>query len=529
MTILVFFQVVLQLVIINTIRPLLKQCMMEADTDTVVEFVPFMAILILLYSVATILVAWYAASVSSQVASGLRKDMFDKILSLKRPADSGANTAGLMTRMVSDVATVQQFMSEFLSVGLFIPMLAVGITLMAARLSISLCIAMSVSFALVIAVTVFMARKEVRVRSRLKILLDRVVYMFKETVSGARTIRAFGMEEEHRRRFEEANIEIADFGRETEVRMSYISYTATMVLIVLVTAIFGMMSLFGHSISVSSTMMVMFVQYAVLFITCASITPFIVNTMPSVRASIGRISKVMNAESEGTGISAPEVREGPLVECSNGMVIGAGEDVSVVGPSGSGRTEFIRALFRLDDVAPGEFSFGGIDISEIDPVSLRRRMAYAGDLAKVFDGTVRQNIALNRRIPDARLEEAMAVVCLDIDLDVRIGKSGRKLSAGEIQKISVARALVTDASLYVFDDCFTELDPQTESVIVSNIRTFIGGRAMLFSSHDLRIARGSAVAVMQGGRVVDRGSHADLLSRCDLYRSMYEAGGGGLE
>ena len=96
-----------------------------------------------------------------------------------------------------------------------------------------------------------------------------------------------------------------------------------------------------------------------------------------------------------------------------------------------------------------------------------------------------------------------------------------------MQKISIARALASDADLYIFDDCFTELDPKSENEIVSNIRGMLKGRTVLFLSHQFRISPDSdTVSVMDNGTVIDSGLHNDLLDRCDVYRRMYMTGGG---
>ena len=154
-------------------------------------------------------------------------------------------------------------------------------------------------------------------------------------------------------------------------------------------------------------------------------------------------------------------------------------------------------------------------------------MVYAGNLATAFSGTVRNNITVWRDISDERLSQAMKAAKVELDPDTILGVKGSNISMGQIQKISIARALASNADLYIFDDCFTELDPKTENEIVSNIRGMLKGKTVLFSSHQFRISPGSDVVdVMDAGRIIDSGTHDDLVGRCDLYRRMYLAGGG---
>ena len=199
----------------------------------------------------------------------------------------------------------------------------------------------------------------------------------------------------------------------------------------------------------------------------------------------------------------------------------------MVGRTGSGKSEVIRALLRLEDVEPGEIFFKGIDIMELDPKSIRRSIAYAGDKALAFNGTVRENIMVWRDISEERFVKAMEAAKVDMDPEMVLDRFGSNISMGKMQKISIARALATDADLYIFDDCFTELDPKTENEIVSNIRGMLRGRTLLFLSHQFRISPDSdSVLVMDSGRIIDSGLHDELLDRCDIYRRMYMTGGG---
>ena len=121
----------------------------------------------------------------------------------------------------------------------------------------------------------------------------------------------------------------------------------------------------------------------------------------------------------------------------------------------------------------------------------------------------------------------MKAAKVDLDAGTELDAKGSNISLGQIQKISIARALASDADLYIFDDCFAELDPKTENEIVSNIRGMLRGKTVLFSTHQFRISPGSDnVDVMENGRIIDSGSHDELVDRCELYRRMYFAGGG---
>ena len=524
---LVIIQVILQILIIISIRPFVNEAISEIDVEVLNEYGTMMVVMIILYSLITIVVARMSARISAESVSRIREDMFKKVLSLKRPRDSGASMSGLINRLVGDVNNIQDFITEFLSTGLYVPLLAAGVIISTLFIDYRLSISLLLSMLLMIAIIIHLSKRELKLRAKLQRLFDRTIHLFREILIGARTARSFDMEDKQHGTFSENNQEYSDMFTAVAVKVSYKASFSSFLLIIGVFFFYFMFLADEGKISASATELVLFIQYIVLFINCASITPFIITTLPIVKSSFRRISKVMNSKSEVSGLPVPDEYDGPLLSCSNGLVINRGEEVSLVGRTGAGKSEFIRSILRLDDTAPGTIRFKGADITELDPKLLRKSIAYAGSMAMVFRGTVKDNIDAYRQIPEERLAAVLEAAKIGVDPDVRLERFGCNISMGQKQKISIARALASDADLYIFDDCFTELDPKTENEIVSNIRGMLKGKAVLFTTHQFRISPGSdSVSVMDSGSVVDTGSHDELLDRCDIYRRMYYSGGG---
>ena len=528
--VLLIFQVFLQISIINSIKPIIARGINNIDTHLIISYGTLMLVLLALYSITTVTVSRKAARISAESVKRIREDMFKKILSFKRPRDSGASMSGLMNRLVGDVNNIQEFITEFLCMGLYVPLLAIAVIISTAATDPVLCAALALSFVSMTLVIFHLGRKEIQVRSRMMRVLDRTIHLFRELLVGARTARSFDISDAQFETFSENNGEYSKLNTDATLKVSIFSSFSTLFLIIIIVAVYLLVILNKDDIVFSSSNMVLFIQYLVLFISCASITPFIVTTVPQVKSSFGRISKVMNGESEVPGDDVPTDFDGPLVSGSNGLTIIAGSETSIIGRTGSGKSEMIRSILRLDDVEPGEFMFKGRDITELDPRSLRESIAYAGDLALAFKGTVSDNVGVWRDITDERIKEAMVAAKVDLDFDMMLDKFGSNVSMGQIQKISIARALASDAELYIFDDCFTELDPKSENEIVSNIRGMLKGRTVIFLSHQFRISPGSdRVSMMENGRIIDSGTHDDLIERCDIYRRMYLTGGGIVE
>ena len=527
--ILLVLQVILQILIIYSIKPIITESIMDVDTATIVEFGTLMLVLIASYSVITVIVSHNSARISAEAVGRIRDDMFKKVFSLKRPRDSGANMSGLINRLVTDVNNIQDFITEFLSMGLYVPLLAIAITITTAIWDPLLSIARTAAFIVMILLTIRLSGNMLKVRSKIQRFLDRTIHLFREILIGSRTSRAFDVDDDQFEVFSHQNLEYSDMVTKTSVKVALLSSLSTFVLIGVIVLFYGILSFFD-ALTVSPSEIIIFIQYLVLFISCAGITPFIVTTIPQVKMSLGRISKVMNAESEEHGEDVPDDYNGHLLSCSNGLVIDQGTEVSLVGRTGAGKSELIRSLLRLDDVRPGTIYFKGKDITELDPKQIRSSVAYAGHLAMAFKGSIRNNVKVWRDISDDRLKQVMDAAKLNIDPDLVLDHFGSNISIGQIQKISIARALASDADLYIFDDCFTELDPKTENEIVSNIRGMLRGKTVLFLSHQFRISPGSdSVSVMDAGKIIDSGRHEELVDRCETYRKMYFIGGGMIE
>ena len=525
--ILLILQVIFQIMIIYLIKPIIAEGIKVIDTETIITYGTLMLILISCYSATTVIIAHKSARISAESVSRIRDDMFKKVFSFKRPRDSGANMSGLINRLVTDVNNIQDFITEFLCMGLYVPMLAIGVIITTAIWNPSLCVALTISFIVMILLTIHLSKDMLKIRSKIQRLLDRTIHLFRELIIGSRTSRAFDLEKGQFEAFSQQNKDYSDMITDISVRVGVMSSLSTFILITVIVVSYGLLMFFFDGLSIAPSDVVIFVQYLVLFISCASITPFIVTTIPQVKMSFGRISKVMNGESEQPGDDIPQDCEGPLLVCSNGLVVDKGIEMSLVGRSGAGKSELIRSLLRLEDVKPGTIFYKGKDITDLDPKQLRSSIAYAGRLAMAFKGSVRDNVQVWRDISDERLREVLAAAKIDLELDAVLDHFGSNISIGQIQKISIARALASDADLYIFDDCFTEMDPKTENEIVSNIRGMLRGKTVLFLSHQFRISPGSdGVSVMDQGKIIDSGTHEDLIDRCEIYRRMYLTGGG---
>ncbi len=211
----------------------------------------------------------------------------------------------------------------------------------------------------------------------------------------------------------------------------------------------------------------------------------------------------------------------------------AGRTVALVGPSGSGKTSLVALIARLYDPSVGAVLVDGADVREVDVTSLRSEIAFVADDSFLFTSSIAENIAYAH--PDATREQVEAAARraqadqfireLPDSYETRVGERGLTLSGGQRQRIAIARALLADPRILILDDATSSVDAQTEAAIKAGLQKAMAGRTTFIIAHRLStVSLADEVVVMDAGRIVDRGTHEELLERCGFYVEIAEHG-----
>jgi ABC-type multidrug transport system fused ATPase/permease subunit len=215
------------------------------------------------------------------------------------------------------------------------------------------------------------------------------------------------------------------------------------------------------------------------------------------------------------------------------LEVEAGRTVALVGPSGSGKTSLVALIARLYDPTAGTVLVDGADVREVEVTSLRSEIAFVADDSFLFTASVAENIAYAR--PGATLEEIEAAArraqadefirALPDGYETRVGERGLTLSGGQRQRVAIARALLADPRILILDDATSSVDATTEAEIKAGLREAMAGRTTFIIAHRLStVSLADEIVVLDGGRIVDRGSHQELLDGCGFYREIAEHG-----
>ncbi|HYD64920.1 peptidase domain-containing ABC transporter [Azospirillum sp.] len=387
-------------------------------------------------------------------------------------------------------------------------------------------------------------------RTRLKALYDAEASrqaMLVESIQGMRTVKSSAIEPVQRRKWDQRTARAVDLhlnvGQISNVAQSITQVLERLMLVAVVTL--GAQMVFNQGLSVGA--LIAFQMLAGRVVGPLVQIVGLVQEYQETALSVRMLAEVMGRppERRTSGGLAPQLKGGiafdrvtfrygtnptPALD-SVSIDIPAGSVVGIVGKSGSGKTTLTRLIQGFHPVQQGVIRYDGIDIREIDLAHLRRSLGVVLQENFLFRGTVRENIAVTR--PDAPFEEVVAaarlagadefIETLPQGYDTLLEENASNLSGGQRQRLAIARALLPRPRILILDEATSALDPDSEAIFMTNLAAISAGRTVLIVSHRLStIASADLILVLDGGRVADRGTHAELLQRCSIYRHLWQ-------
>ncbi len=484
----------------------------------------------------------------------LRNAIYERLQRLDFARHDDFNTGQLVSRAGSDVALVQGLFSflPLASGALVMVVLSLGIMVVLSPL-LTLVTLFVVPVILVVALrlrtTVFPAAWDAQQRAA------EVAGMVDEAVAGVRVVKGFGQEQRELGRLAEASEDLfASRLRALRIQSRYGAALQAVPALgqVAVLAFGGWLALRGR---ISLGTFLAFSTYLFQMVGPVRMLSVITVVAQQARAGTERIFELL--DSTPVVVERPDARDLPRLtgevtfdDVTFGylrsepvldglrLTVAPGETLALVGPSGSGKSTVSLLLPRFYEAQAGCVRVDGIDVRDVTLDSLRRQIGVVFEESFLFSDTVRANIAYGR--PEATDDEVVAaaqaaeahgfITALPGGYDARLGEGGLTLSGGQRQRLALARALVTDPLILILDDATSAVDARVEEEIHATLRRLTKGRTTLLVAHrrsTLRLA--DRIAVIDKGKVVDTGSHEELLGRCRLYRLLLAGPGSGIE
>lgn len=495
------------------------------------------------------LAARISAKVSTKFAADLRQTVFDQVQKFSEVEMNRFGTASLITRTTSDVTNVQYFLSLLLRIGIMAPLMAVaGLVLSNAtggELSYVLTAAMPLLILLSCIIVVFSTRYSKKLRQK----TDTLNRLFLETLEGVRVIRAFNRQKYAAGRFRKANKDYT----ETTVWSGSVSgllYPAIELIFGLSAA--AVMAIGSYYISIGELKvgaLIANTQYISVILAAAVLLAAVVMLYPMAHACASRIAEVLKTEPvvrdgektlqdkhlsglvelRNVSFSYPGAQE-PVVE-NISFASRPGEVTAITGRTGCGKSTILKLLPRLYDAVSGHILIDGIEVKNYKLRDLRQLIGYVPQKSVLFSGDIGMNLNFGKENGTAEdWKKAADTACSSGFIETRenswhaeIEQGGVNLSGGQRQRMAVARAVMKNPEIYLFDDCFSALDVKTEQKVRSNLRRLVGNATVIMTSQRISsIIDADRILFIENGKVIGNGTHQELLKTCPMYREMAE-------
>ncbi|WP_374493212.1 ABC transporter transmembrane domain-containing protein [Zoogloea sp.] len=501
---------------------------------------------IVLLALATYLRFYNVSWLGERVTADIRRRVFDHLLSLPPAWFEAGRTGEVISRLTSDTTQIENVVGSSLSIALRNVLLLTGGLVMLFTTSIKLTLLTLAGVPLVVTPIVVFGRK---VRRLARESQDRVAELgnrIDETIHEIRIVQAYGHE----------NADRQDFARRVEEsfatarqRVASRAKLVAAVLLLVFGAIAFILWVGGHDVlagRLSAGELSAFVFYAAIV---AGSIGALSEVWGELQRAAGATERLMEILATAPAIQAP-ANPRPFPTPARGAIaidgvrfhypsrpdtpaldnfslaVQPGETVALVGPSGSGKSTVFQLLLRFYDPAGGQLAIDGVPLAEADPLALRRRIALVSQEAVIFAASVADNVRYAR--PDASFDEVQAacraafadefITTLPQGYDTDLGERGVRLSGGQRQRIAIARAILADRPVLLLDEATSALDAESERMVQQALEGLMRQRTTLVIAHRLAtVQKADRIVVMEGGHIVQQGTHAELIVSEGLY------------
>ena len=500
--------------------------------------------------IATIGATRIGAQTSASLGREVRSSVFHRVGQFSAQELSRFGAPTLISRSTNDVTQVQTVTYMFLAIMVSAPIMMVGGIFMALREDLGLAWLVAVAVpALGVAIGLIISRMVPHFRS-MQTAVDSVNRILREQITGLRVVRAFVREDVERERFAVANRTYTG----TALAVGKLMALAFPVVMVIFNASTVAVLWFGAQRVDSGQMeigaLTAFMSYLIQILMSVMMATFMAMMIPRATVSAGRIQEVLATESSvhapadpvvippgpvavelrGATFAYPGAESPVLREVS--MRAEPGTTTAIVGSTGSGKTTLVGLIPRLHDVTEGQVLVGGVDVREADPEDLWSHIGLVPQRPYLFTGTVASNLRYGD--PDAtddELWEALTVAQADDfvrampdGLESPIAQGGTNVSGGQRQRLAIARALVSKAGIYLFDDAFSALDVATDARLRAAMRPVTRDAVVIVVAQRVSsIIHADRIVVLDDGEVVGDGTHAELIDSCPTYVEIVES------
>lgn len=509
-------------------------------------------VMLLLSLVAVVTVAGsanYSAYVTARFSSLIRRDMFSKTLQFSQSDFNDFGLSTLLNRGTQDAIQMQTVVINSLRSLILIPITGLGALIFALRINVLLTAIVLVAFTSTLVLIQQSISRSKPLFQQSQKYTDRVNMLVNEKLKGMRTIRAFNRQEYEDEKFTAANEAQTQKIIQANFAINYLAPTIQVVLNLATVLVLwaGAFQLEAGNLLIGQLMQ--FITYITLFMLTVTVVMILLTALPKVEVCAMRIIELLDAEVSITSPKNPRHLKGgnggirfenvsfgyaqaesPVLK-NISFYAPPGKTTAIIGATGSGKSTLANLILRLYDCTEGSIQVNGVDIKKCDIQELRSLISYAPQKSVLLAKSIRDNLRVaNQTAGDEEIWHALQLAAAEEfvktheeGLGYQLAQGGKNLSGGQKQRLSIARALLRKSSIYLFDDCFSALDFQTDLQVRRAIAEEYRGKTILIIAQRIStIQNADHILVLNEGAIAAQGTHAELLENCAIYREILE-------
>lgn len=530
-----------------------------------------------LASGGALLGSYLSAKLAANVGRDIRNAVYDSSLAFSGSDFERFGTGSMITRTLNDINVIQQSIIMTIQMVLPVPIMCVMGIALATSIDYQMGILLAIVVAVVLVIAAITVANAAPIFTRLQRFIDRMNVVLRENITGVRVIRAFNKEEHENERLDDVFSRYAKAAIKVNWLFAGLDCSAFFLMNIAEVAVlwFGGNRVGAHAMEIGSISAVL--EYAMLILFFIMMAQIVALTLPRAKACLDRADEVINLVPEIRDCVRPahdplDAKGDPALDAAmtadaavtadaaepddDADVVAAfrhvtfrfsdadedtlhnlnfhcrrGQTTAIIGSTGSGKSTVAKLLLRFHDVTGGAIQFNGVDVRGVTQESLRDAIAYVPQKAWLFSGTIADNLRFgNEAATEEQMRHALDVAQsqfvydLPDGLDSRVAQGGTNFSGGQRQRLSIARALMKRADLYIFDDSFSALDFKTDAALRRALVPETRDAATLIIAQRIStILHADQIIVLKDGEMNGIGTHEELMETCEVYRAIAES------
>ena len=550
--IILLVQVISNLFVPNLLANMIKCIKPQLENSAIIEIVERGAIalgVVLAVIACQITTSYLSSKIAMAFGRDVRKAVFEKTQRVALSEFYSISTSSLINRTTNDITQVQQVVLMAFRVMLNAPIILIGGCFMAFSLDVELPFVILACVPVLIALFLIIGKFIVPLFKQMQVAVDKLTVVAREDLTGVRVIRAFNNDEVENERFKKANETVRNINTKANMLMGFnmpaveFIFSIVMLLIVYFGALKGTgiaditaLTQYGMRIMMAFVMMIM----VFIMVPRASASANRINeilNLPETILSNDKVKTYVNLDNakgklefKNVTFQFPDADEPTLKDIS--FKVEPNQTLAIIGGTGSGKSTVINLIPRFYDVTNGEILFDDVDLRDYTPTDLRSKIALASQKVELFSGTIMENLKYgNPNATEEEIKKACKLACADTFIEEKedgynyvIQKGAGNLSGGQKQRLNIARAIIKNPKLFIFDDSFSALDFKTDAQIRKNIKENVKDATIIIVAQRVNtIMNADNILVLNDGNAVGYGSHGKLMKSCPEYKELVES------